>query len=56
MVMAIEAQPDMQMLYSDEDKIDENGKRSDPYFKTDWNIDLFYSTTSSPTWHCTGAS
>ena len=43
MAMAIAAQPDVQMLYSDEDKIDENGKRSDPYFKTDWNIDLFYS-------------
>jgi O-antigen biosynthesis protein len=43
MVMAIEAQPDVQMLYSDEDKIDENGKRSDPYFKTAWNVDLFYS-------------
>ena len=43
MALAIAAQPDVQMLYSDEDKIDENGKRSDPYFKTDWNIDLFYS-------------
>jgi O-antigen biosynthesis protein len=43
MAFAIDAQPDVQMLYSDEDKIDENGKRSDPYFKTDWNPDLFYS-------------
>jgi len=31
------------LIYSDEDKIDEDGKRSDPYFKCDWNQDLFYS-------------
>ncbi|WP_096349099.1 glycosyltransferase family 2 protein [Hydrogenophaga crassostreae] len=43
MALAIAANPDAQMLYSDEDKIDENGKRSDPYFKSDWNPDLFYS-------------
>jgi GT2 family glycosyltransferase len=43
MVLAITEHPSVQMLYSDEDKIDENGKRSDPYFKTDWNSDLFYS-------------
>ena len=30
------------LVYSDEDKIDESGNRFDPYFKTDWNKDLFY--------------
>lgn len=33
--------PDTDVIYSDEDKIDENGRRYDPYFKTDWNPDLF---------------
>jgi glycosyltransferase involved in cell wall biosynthesis len=31
------------LIYSDEDKIDEHGGRSSPYFKSDWNQDLFYS-------------
>jgi glycosyltransferase involved in cell wall biosynthesis len=35
--------PDVALIYSDEDKIDELGCRSDPYFKSDWNPDLFYS-------------
>ena len=30
-------------LYSDEDRIDENGGRKNPYFKPDWNPDLFLS-------------
>ena len=30
-------QPDTQMLYSDEDKVDETGERFAPYFKPDWN-------------------
>lgn len=32
--------PEVELLYSDEDKINENGKRSDPYFKPDWNPEL----------------
>ena len=32
-----------QMIYSDEDLIDEKGRRSDPKFKPDWSRDLFYS-------------
>lgn len=40
---AIAKNPSARMLYSDEDKIDERGVRHDPYFKCDWNIDLFYS-------------
>jgi len=35
--------PSWRMLFTDEDKIDEAGKRSDPYFKSDWNPDLFLS-------------
>ena len=31
------------MLYSDEDKIDTDGRRSSPYFKCDWNLDLLRS-------------
>lgn len=33
--------PDARLVYSDEDKIDEAGIRFDPYFKPDWNYDLF---------------
>lgn len=29
------------LFYSDEDKIDAAGKRYDPYFKSDWNLELF---------------
>jgi GT2 family glycosyltransferase len=43
MVAAIDRHPETRVLYSDEDKIDEQGRRSDPYFKCDWNRDLFYS-------------
>ena len=31
------------IIYSDEDKIDENGKRYDPHFKSDFNIELILS-------------
>jgi len=33
----------IKLIYSDEDKVDEFGNRMSPYFKPDWNIDLFYS-------------
>ena len=42
-VDAINKQPECRMIYSDEDKTDETGERSDPYFKPEWNQDLFYS-------------
>ena len=29
--------PDVDLIFSDEDKIDETGRRFDPYFKTAWN-------------------
>jgi glycosyltransferase involved in cell wall biosynthesis len=40
---AINQNPDVRLIYSDEDKIDEVGRRFYPYFKCDWNVDLFYS-------------
>ena len=43
MADAINQAPDVQIIYSDEDKIDEVGRRFEPYFKCDWNVDLFYS-------------
>jgi len=39
----ISENPHAQLIYSDEDKIDEQGVRQGPYFKTDWNPDLFLS-------------
>ncbi len=33
-------QPEVMMIFSDEDKIDESGIRSGPYFKSGWNYDL----------------
>ncbi|MGA9032921.1 MAG: glycosyltransferase [Sulfuricaulis sp.] len=40
---AINQNPDVRLIYSDEDKIDKAGRRISPYFKCDWNVDLFYS-------------
>lgn len=42
-VEAINRRPNVSLLYSDEDKLDAHGVRYDPYFKCDWNEDLFYS-------------
>jgi glycosyltransferase involved in cell wall biosynthesis len=42
-VDAINRAHNVRMMYSDEDKIDDQGVRSSPYFKCDWNPDLFYS-------------
>ena len=39
----INACPDADIIYSDEDKIDGDGKRFDPYFKSQYNPDLFLS-------------
>ncbi len=35
--------PETEMIYSDEDMIDEKGNRYTPKFKPDWSRDLFYS-------------
>jgi GT2 family glycosyltransferase/glycosyltransferase involved in cell wall biosynthesis len=37
----IDRHPAAAMIYSDEDKIDEIGTRSNPFFKPDWNPELF---------------
>ncbi|HZZ18402.1 MAG TPA: glycosyltransferase [Opitutaceae bacterium] len=37
-----DAHPEAQIIYSDEDKIDVEDRRFDPYFKPDWNPDLNY--------------
>lgn len=40
MAEAINAHPDADLLYSDEDKLDARGQRYDPYFKPDFNPEL----------------
>lgn len=35
--VALDKQPQLKFLYSDEDKLDEDGQRCDPNFKPDWN-------------------
>jgi len=41
LALELDAHPNADLIYSDEDKIDENGHRYDHYFKPDWNPDLF---------------
>ena len=43
MAQAINENPSALLIYSDEDKIDFDGNRTQPYFKPDWNLDLLYS-------------
>jgi GT2 family glycosyltransferase len=40
---AITRDPKIDLIYTDEDKIDDNGRRFAPYFKSDWNPDLLLS-------------
>jgi GT2 family glycosyltransferase len=40
-VREIMAHPDADLIYTDEDKIDQNGVRYDPHMKSDWNEELF---------------
>jgi len=42
-VKVINRQPDVDMIYSDEDKISETGERSTPFFKPAWSPDLILS-------------
>lgn len=37
---AVEAHPEADLFYSDEDKLDAQGRRGDPFFKPDWSPDL----------------
>ncbi len=39
--LALQKDPNLQVIYSDEDKLDRQSRRSDPYFKSDWNPQLF---------------
>lgn len=41
---ALNQNPELDLIYSDEDKIDEGGNRSDPTFKPDYSPDLLLST------------
>ncbi|MBV8739531.1 MAG: glycosyltransferase, partial [Alphaproteobacteria bacterium] len=38
--VALNAHPNADLIYTDEDHIDEAGRRHTPYFKPDWNYDL----------------
>ncbi len=40
-VHTINQNPEVALIYSDEDKLDKKGRRNDPYFKCDWNYYLF---------------
>ena len=39
--LALNKNPDLQLFYSDEDKLDAQNRRREPYFKSDWNPELF---------------
>jgi O-antigen biosynthesis protein len=39
--VVLNAHPDADLIYTDVDQIDEVGRRRSPYFKPDWNYDLF---------------
>jgi hypothetical protein len=41
MAVVLNAHPEVDLLYSDEDKVNGNGRRYDPYFKPNWNPELF---------------
>ena len=42
-VKQLNIDPSLEFIYSDEDKLELNGIRSQPYFKSDFNLDLFLS-------------
>lgn len=42
-VKVLNSDPSVDFIYSDEDKIDENGQFCEPYFKSDFNPDLLLS-------------
>jgi glycosyltransferase involved in cell wall biosynthesis len=41
--LALNANPSIDVLYCDEDKIDDHGKMSNPYFKPDWSPETLLS-------------
>lgn len=42
-VQAINKNKQVDFIYTDEDKVDENGRHTDPFIKPDWNEELLYS-------------
>jgi GT2 family glycosyltransferase len=40
---ALQKHPTAQLIYSDQDRLDDRGRRCDPFFKPDWCPDLLYS-------------
>lgn len=40
---AILHNPGLDLIYTDEDKIDAKGQRFEPHFKSDWNLELLYA-------------
>ncbi len=42
LAQAIKKNPKCDMFYSDEDKLTEDGKTGEIYFKPDWDLDLFF--------------
>lgn len=42
-VKALNRNPDLRLLYSDEDKLDSSGRRVNPFFKPDWSPITFLS-------------
>jgi glycosyltransferase involved in cell wall biosynthesis len=43
LVNTLQSHPDAQIIFSDEDKIDEEGHRFGPYFKTEYNPELMWA-------------
>lgn len=44
----LNVRPELDVIYTDEDKIDEHGNRVDPFFKPDWSPDLLLSMNYAP--------
>ncbi|WP_337186467.1 glycosyltransferase family 2 protein [Phenylobacterium sp.] len=42
----LDVHPDADLVFSDEDKLDERGLRSQPHHKTDWNAELMLSVNA----------
>jgi len=42
-VKVLNKNKNLKLIYSDEDKIDENNRRFAPHFKSDWNPDMLFS-------------
>jgi GT2 family glycosyltransferase len=44
LIARLQSEPDLDVVYSDEDSIDIDGRREEPIFKPDWSPDLLLST------------